>query len=265
LLRAEKNEQMALRLKEEAEKKEKNARAELENLLKGANINASAERMNIVYIGLDNPVTISVPGFRCEDIEASISHGKLTKTSDCKYVIRVSNREIKNNQELKISVQAKTKDGGNLRTVNRPFEFRAKDIPLPSIAFCGNFENDFYLPLEKFLNANLPIPIIPNFDYDVDVHLLSFYMVLSGQPKEASIEFNGLSNREEFGRNIKNLISEARWEDAEIVEEDEKTGRIYRKNIKRITVSIEGAAIEQKGGRTRIAQTLKFFVYKPRQ
>jgi hypothetical protein len=78
LLRAEKNEQMALRLKEEAEKKEKNARAELENLLKGANINASAERMNIVYIGLDNPVTISVPGFRCEDIEASISHGKLT-------------------------------------------------------------------------------------------------------------------------------------------------------------------------------------------
>jgi hypothetical protein len=49
------------------------------------------------------------------------------------------------------------------------------------------------------------------------------------------------------------------------VEEDEKTGRIYRKNIKRITVSIEGAAIEQKGGRTRIAQTLKFFVYKPRQ
>ena len=42
----------------------------------------SATMMNVLYAGIDNPISISVPGVAMKDISASMTNGTLTRSGD---------------------------------------------------------------------------------------------------------------------------------------------------------------------------------------
>lgn len=98
--------------------------------------NVSADKMNVVYVGLDNPISISVPGFEPDKISASLSPGNvgdLVKTGPGKYVAKIKTRS---REGCKINVSVKLPDGSSK---NMGYgEFRTMKVPSPNASLNGN-------------------------------------------------------------------------------------------------------------------------------
>lgn len=92
----------------------------------------SADKMNVLYIGLDNPITIAIPGKNPNDVKASISGaGSLANKGGGKYIAKVTKRG-----DIKIVVTV-TEDG-KTKTYQAPF--RVRSIPKPE-AKLGTLES----------------------------------------------------------------------------------------------------------------------------
>jgi gliding motility-associated protein GldM len=83
----------------------------------------SADKMNVLYIALQNPISISAAGVPAEKIQASISSGSLTKTGAGQYIATVSSGS-KATISISAEIDGKVKNLGSK-------EFRIKNIPDP--------------------------------------------------------------------------------------------------------------------------------------
>jgi gliding motility-associated protein GldM len=98
----------------------------------------AADAMNVLYIGLDNPMSISVPGVTPGNTTVSPGAGiKLSKKGDGKYVATVS----EGLRESKISVSAKMPDGTSKNMGTQVF--RIKQVPRP-VAQLGTLQSGNY-------------------------------------------------------------------------------------------------------------------------
>lgn len=85
----------------------------------------SATMMNLLYMGIDNPVSISVPGIPGQQITATMTNGTLTKQTNGSFVAKPS----KADQEAEITVTATIE--GRSQVVNKT-KFRVRPLPPPS-------------------------------------------------------------------------------------------------------------------------------------
>jgi len=86
----------------------------------------SADAMNVLYIGLDNPMSISVPGVAPSATTVSPGAGlNLKKVSDGKYIANVT----AGSKETSISVSAKMPDGTTKKMGD--MKYRIKQVPKP--------------------------------------------------------------------------------------------------------------------------------------
>lgn len=88
----------------------------------------SPTMMNVLYAGIDNPISISVPGIPMSGINASISAGTLTRSGDS-WVAKVSQVGT----EVEISVTAQM-EGRNQNVGSMKFRVRKLPDPDPFIA-----------------------------------------------------------------------------------------------------------------------------------
>lgn len=89
----------------------------------------SASKMNVLYLGLENPISVSVPGFEPDKIQVSLSPascGTLKRTGDGQYMAHIVDRR---SPKAKINVSVKMPDGSQ-RSLT-PQEFRIKKVPKP--------------------------------------------------------------------------------------------------------------------------------------
>lgn len=84
----------------------------------------SATKMNVLYVGLDNPVNISVPGFNPELVKVTMEGGGSLTGSKGNYVATV-NAGIK---EVNIKATVEGKSMGSVK-------FRVKNVPKPIASF----------------------------------------------------------------------------------------------------------------------------------
>jgi len=93
--------------------------------------------MNVLYKGVDNPISISVPGVANENITASINGGALQRTGSGTYNVKMSNSAP---PRTKVTVTAKMPNGES-RNMGA-IEFRVKRLPKPyaKIGDQGNAE-----------------------------------------------------------------------------------------------------------------------------
>jgi gliding motility-associated protein GldM len=97
----------------------------------------SATMMNVLYAGIDNPISISVPGVQSADVSATMTNGTLTRRGDG-WVARPS----KVGAEAVISVVA-TVDGRSQTISSTSFRTRKLPDPTPFIVYSdaqGNSE-----------------------------------------------------------------------------------------------------------------------------
>jgi len=88
----------------------------------------SPDKMNVFYIGVPNPVSVSAPGIPKEDLVVSISGGSISG-SNGKYTVKVSSAG-----DVKVNVSAKV--AGKVQSIGS-MPFRVKRIPDPVARFAG--------------------------------------------------------------------------------------------------------------------------------
>ena len=127
------------------------------------------DKMNVFYIGVPNPVTVSAAGYSMEDIELSIpgSDAVITKGD----ALGKYNVMMKKQGKVTAVISARTKDQG-LKQVGTQ-EIRVKMIPDP-IAEVGGRSGSFSEPANRMkvypgINASMK-----SFDFDVKFSVISF-------------------------------------------------------------------------------------------
>jgi gliding motility-associated protein GldM len=128
----------------------------------------SADKMNVVYRGLDNPISISLPGVGDKDVKPSAPG--LRKVGTGKYIMRPGASST-----VQIKVTAKV---GN-KTITRSKEFRVKDIPSAMGSVRGQYGT---VRMPKSGLANSPISAgLPDFMFDLKLQVNSFKIKVPGQ------------------------------------------------------------------------------------
>jgi gliding motility-associated protein GldM len=121
-------------------------------------VTVSADAMNVFYIGVDNPVSISVPGVPQENIKPSITSGTLTPKGGGKYIVRVNQGTRTTKINVSADVSGTTKPMGSQ-------EFRVKTVPDP-VAYIANKKGGT-ISKQELLTAGAIIPLMENFDFNL--------------------------------------------------------------------------------------------------
>ncbi len=134
-------------------------------------LTVSATKMNVFYVGVDNPVEISVPGIPEESIVPSISVGSLSKNPDGNdWIVTVPQGQ----KETVISVNARV--DGQLKPMGNK-KYRIKKLPDP-VALIANL-TEGSINRNILITAGAIIPKMPDdFEFDLKYKIISFKMVL---------------------------------------------------------------------------------------
>lgn len=133
----------------------------------------SADKMNVVYRGVDNPMTISIPGI--PDNKVSASAAGLTKGAGSKYMMRPGQ-----GREVTINASGTLPDGQKISTNSM---FRIKDIPRPVGAIRGESGDGSCVRMERQgLEISSVSAKLEDFDFDLTLNVTGFSFKVSGQP-----------------------------------------------------------------------------------
>ncbi len=131
----------------------------------------SADKMNVVYRGVANPMTISFAGVSDNNVSAS-APGLSKSSGTGKYVMNPGS-----GKDVTINVTGTLPDGTK---VSDRSTFRIKDIPKPSGTIAGQPDN-VSLPKNNVEIATIDAKLF-DFDFDLDIDVTSFKIKVPGQP-----------------------------------------------------------------------------------
>jgi len=134
-------------------------------------LTVSATNMNVLYIGVDNPLSISVAGIPKENVFPSISNGSLKQ--DPKTVGWLANVPA-GFKEVTVSISIKSEAGMKLMGSET---FRVKKLPDPTSTISGRKEG--FVTRDNILSAGKIIPMMPaDFEFNYSFEVVSFRMTL---------------------------------------------------------------------------------------
>ncbi|WP_127845193.1 type IX secretion system motor protein PorM/GldM [Psychroflexus aestuariivivens] len=141
----------------------------------------SADKMNVVYRGIKNPITVSMPGVPSNKISASATPANLKQISGTSYEVVPTT-----GTELKINVTGEI-DGD--RISSPPVTFRIKSLPRPTPTVRGQIQEGAAIKMPRNALAVSPIgATFENFDFDITPQVKRFTISIPGQP---SVVVNG--------------------------------------------------------------------------
>lgn len=128
----------------------------------------SPDKMNVFYIGVDNPVSISAPGVIPSNLMPSMSAGSISG-SNGKYTVRVTQPGT-----VDVSVRGKGADGKPTPVLGQS-TFRVKYVPDP-IATVGGLESG-QVGTAQFKAQGGMIALLKDFVFDLRFEIVSFRMI----------------------------------------------------------------------------------------
>jgi gliding motility-associated protein GldM len=138
----------------------------------------SADKMNVVYRGVKNPMTISFAGIPDNKVTASAQG--LSRGSGSSYVMDAS---LIKGREVTINVTATLPDGGK---VSDNAKFRIKDLPKPTGTVRG--EDGATKMQRNALEISTIGAKFDDFDFELPLRVTGFKFKVAGQP---TINVNG--------------------------------------------------------------------------
>lgn len=137
----------------------------------------SPDKMNVFYIGVPNPVSVSAPGFSKDKIKVSISAGVIKGTNGA-YTVEV-------NAPGKVTVTVLGMlDGGKTTTLGTN-EFRIKRIPPPRVK-CGG-KSGGKLGTGAIKAQNRIFAVLEDFDFDAPFSIQHFTMYIMKPRSEPQV------------------------------------------------------------------------------
>lgn len=143
----------------------------------------SPDAMNVLYIGVDNPISVSAPGIPLESLRVSGNGVTLTSRGNGKYIARVSSPG-----DVSLNVSA-TIDGKtqNMGSTN----FRVKRIPKPTARVAG--KEGGAISAAQLRGQTVVSAALDNFDFDAKFRVTKFNMYIQ-KPRVDGIALASSSN-----------------------------------------------------------------------
>lgn len=142
----------------------------------------SADKMNVVYIGLDNPISVTVEGITSDKVNARATNGTLKKVGNGKYMLTPSP-----GKEVVITATGTMPDG---KAITSKQVFRIKAIPRPRGTIRGDY--DASGPTNNLEQVTIGARM-EDFEFDVNLRVTQFTIVFPGLGSEV---VNGTSLNE---------------------------------------------------------------------
>jgi len=191
------------------------------------------DSMNVLYVGIDNPISIAVSEVADKDVVATISKGELIKTNEPgKYICRVE-RVQGSRTTIRVSVK---KRNGSMESVGYQ-EYRIREIPNPELMY-GTLSSGRHsraaIMAQSTLNASLGAGFaFENFKYLVK-SCKATLIFSEGDSTFMDIQGNSLDSINDYlntNRSIKKLtIYDAK---AELKSNNVVDSSLYRVEIRR--------------------------------
>ncbi|MCT1531040.1 MULTISPECIES: gliding motility protein GldM [Sphingobacterium] len=144
----------------------------------------SPDKMNVLYIGVNNPISVSAPGTPTDKVKVSMSGGSISGSGG-KYNVKVSSPGT-----ARISVAAEVAPG-KTQTLSTT-EFRVKRIPDPIAQFAGKTGGAMATVAIKAQNAIFAK--LDNFDFDASFKVTKFSLIIA-KPRADAIVLSTSGNR----------------------------------------------------------------------
>jgi gliding motility-associated protein GldM len=130
----------------------------------GKQVLVSADKMNILYVGIDNPVSIVAQGITSDKLKVTMTNGTITG-SNGKYIAKPVQGSI---SIIEVTTEIKP---GEIKKIGCD-TFRIKRIPDP-ITQIGNTTNT-NLYSKEYLIKNPEINVLMNLPFDLKFEIISF-------------------------------------------------------------------------------------------
>lgn len=168
-----------------------------------AGFSVAATKMNVLYIGLDNPISITVGDARPGSVSASMTNGSLSAQGQGKYVAKPT-------QPGKAVISARGTNASGASTGGE-MEFRVMRVPDPVPTLGGKLKGG---TIQKgTLRAQTGIvALLENFAFDARFTVVGYDFILS---TNEIFRVNG-NNGPIIGDQVKNLINRAQPKDIAI-------------------------------------------------
>jgi len=163
----------------------------------------SPTQMNVFYIGVPNPVSISAAGFADVDLQPSFNGpGSMSKVSSGNYMVTLNPATAKQGTECTISVSGKMPNGAR-KSIGQPSKFRIKRVPDP-ICYVANKKGDMFVSKAQLSIATEVQARMENFDFNLNYAVTSFEMVVT--VNGATVQKS--SNSSKFTPEMRTLMGE---------------------------------------------------------
>jgi len=138
----------------------------------------SADKMNVLYAGIDNPVSVSAP---VDPGKLSISFPgcQVVSSGAGKYIVKVPTTLI--NKPVNATVSAKL---GETTKALGATEFRVKKVPNPRAVLGGNIRGGKYAKAELLSNPIIRANMGEDFVYDLKWKVVSFRVIFVSKGME---------------------------------------------------------------------------------
>jgi gliding motility-associated protein GldM len=123
-------------------------------------------KMNVFYIGVENPVAISAPGIPLSKIKPVITTGSLYAKDD-NWAVKIKDQVPGN----KVTITATAEVDGTVMNLGSA-EFRVKRVPSPVAEIAGKIGGN--IDKNTLLAAGAIIPSMKDFDFDLYFEVTSF-------------------------------------------------------------------------------------------
>ena len=126
------------------------------------------DKMNVFYIGVDNPVTVSAAGYSIEDVYLKLPPGGTATGGNGKYMINCTAP----NPNFMVDIMAKSKDRSSPDIKVSSMPIRVKYIPDPVAYLLGKREG--VMRVGEFKVAIAPQAVLEKFEFEAKFQITDF-------------------------------------------------------------------------------------------
>jgi len=154
----------------------------------------AADKMNVFYIGVDNPVSVSAAGVNSNDVKVTSSGCSINKTGQGKYTVTATTPT--NDASITVSAPG----------VTQKFPFRVKRIPDPT-PLLGAKHRSGSMGNGEFKAQGGIGAVLENFDFDTQCKVVGFKAVYLAK-RQDPVEYNNAGAK--WGGDVQGAINKAK-------------------------------------------------------
>lgn len=150
----------------------------------------SATRMNALYVGVDNPVTISAAGIPSDQLQPEITVGSITPQPDGTFIAR-----LPAGTTGMVNIEVYAQDG-TARNLIDTYEFRAMTLPTPLASVGGNRTGRITrdrLRIARGISLDMPEDFL--FDAEYEIESFEMQSTIGGLVQRYSSESNRFTDQ----------------------------------------------------------------------